>query len=327
VGLAWSALEEMSVRGTWGQSISAPTLSDLDEAQNTVVPYKLPDAASPTGFTNTLLRLGQNSGLTVEHATSWTTGLDFTPKLELPGLSLSLTYFDINFRNRIASPTFNGNILNDPSLAEFVTRDPSAALVAATCASGTYALGTPAECLQSAPGAVIDLRTQNIDSIRTRGIDFSTSYERPGAYGSLKLGIQGTYLLEFSERQAPDLPTAQLLNTENNPIDVKLRGIVSWQGNRFGATAGINFQNRYEDTASMPNRSISSYTTVDLQLRYELGSFDGSWLDNTHLELNAINLFNVSPPFLNNQIAALGYDQENADPNGRQLSIQIRKAW
>jgi hypothetical protein len=50
-------------------------------------------------------------------------------------------------------------------------------------------------------------------------------------------------------------------------------------------------------------------------------------LQNTFVELNAINVFNVSPPFLNNQIAAIGYDQENADPDGRLLSLQVRKTW
>jgi outer membrane receptor protein involved in Fe transport len=106
-----------------------------------------------------------------------------------------------------------------------------------------------------------------------------------------------------------------------------MRGTISWQRNRFGATTGINFQNHYRDTASQPNRNVSSFTTVDAQLRYELGSHDSGWLQNTRIELNAINLFNVSPPFLNNHQVMLGYDQENADPYGRLLSFQIRKAW
>ena len=40
-----------------------------------------------------------------------------------------------------------------------------------------------------------------------------------------------------------------------------------------------------------------------------------------------INLFNKSPPFLNNAVAQLGYDQENADPSGRLVSLQVRKNW
>ncbi len=119
----------------------------------------------------------------------------------------------------------------------------------------------------------------------------------------------------------------QLLNTQNNPINIKLRGMLTWQQVRWGATLAINFQNHYRDTLSEPNRNISSLTTFDSQLRYSPTAFGAGWLQNTVLELNAVNLFNVSPPFLNNATAGLGYDQENADPTGRLLSIQVRKSW
>ena len=43
--------------------------------------------------------------------------------------------------------------------------------------------------------------------------------------------------------------------------------------------------------------------------------------------MNARNVFNIDPPFLNNQITYIGYDQENANPYGRQLSLELRKTW
>jgi iron complex outermembrane receptor protein len=106
-----------------------------------------------------------------------------------------------------------------------------------------------------------------------------------------------------------------------------MRATLSWQQRRWGATVGVNFQNHYTDTVSEPNRAVSSYTTFDTQLRCELAPFSAGFLSNTRLELNAINVFNVSPPFLNNQQAALGYDQENAGPYGRLVSLQVRKSW
>jgi outer membrane receptor protein involved in Fe transport len=119
----------------------------------------------------------------------------------------------------------------------------------------------------------------------------------------------------------------QLLNTQNNPINLRMHGALAWQQRRWGATLGVNFQNHYRDTVSEPNRTVKSYTTFDTQLRYELAPFSTNFLQNTRLELNAINVFNVSPPFLNNSIAGLGYDQENADPYGRLVGIQVRKTW
>jgi iron complex outermembrane recepter protein len=326
-GLLWSPLESTAFRGTWGRSISPPTLASLDQTANQVVTDPLPDASSHTGVTNTLVKAGGNSSLTVQSAKSWTTGLDFTPRVQIPGLSISLTYFDINFSDRIATPPVDANLLNDPGLAEFIIRNPTAAQIAAACGSGIYALGTIQQCLNSNPGAIFDARQQNIGSVRTRGLDVSAAWERSTDYGNIKLGFEGTYLFEFSQQATPTSPAESLLNTENNPVNLKLRTTAAWQRSRFGVTTGLNFQNSYRDTGSIPNRPVSAFATVDAQLRYELGSYDGGWLQNTRLELNAINLFNVSPPFLNNQAASLGYDQANADPLGRQLSLQIRKAW
>jgi outer membrane receptor protein involved in Fe transport len=143
----------------------------------------------------------------------------------------------------------------------------------------------------------------------------------------LKVRLDGTYLLDFTQQQGPDAPGVQVLNTPNNPINIKARSTVSWYQPRWGATLGVNFQNHYTDRASDPPRNVRSYTTFDAQLRYDLAPFSTGLLQNTLVELNAVNVFNVGPPFLNNQVAALGYDQENADPDGRLLSLQVRKTW
>jgi iron complex outermembrane receptor protein len=181
--------------------------------------------------------------------------------------------------------------------------------------------------LQSGANVILDARSQNLQAVRTEGIDINSSYERRWSRGTLKLRLDGTYLLDFTQQNTPGSPAQQLLNTQNNPIDIRLRGSVSWQQLRWGATVGVNFQNHYTDIASDPPRNVRSYATFDAQLRYNLEPFGTGFLQNTLLELNAVNLFNVSPPFLDNRIAKLGYDQENADPYGRLLSIQVSKSW
>ena len=326
-GLLWAPFDAVAFRGTWGRSIRAPTLSDLDTSQNVLFPYTLPDKSSPQGASNVLIESGKAFGLTMEHARSWTAGIDIDARQWASGLTLSATYFNIDFRNRIDIPAFNQNILDDPGLAGLITRNPTAAQLDSACAQGRYLLGSAADCRQSGALAILDLRTQNLGSVRTRGIDFNTTYDRPWGAGTLKLGLDGTYLFNFTETAAPAAPPQQLLDTQNNPINLKMHGTVSWQQRRWGATVGSNFQNHYRDTASVPNRTVSSYTTFDTQLRYELAPDGVNFLHNTRVELNAINVFNASPPFLNNAIAKLGYDQENADPYGRLLSIQVRKTW
>jgi len=327
LGMRWAPWNALAFRGTWGRSIRAPTMSDRDTTQNAVYPYVLPDGRSATGQSAVLIESGNNAKLTVEHARSWTTGFDLNPHEWLSGLVLSGTYFDISFQNRIDSPPLSSNILNDPTLAYIVTRDPTAQQIQSACSQGMFIGGTPEDCTKVGAAAILDARIQNIASLRTRGIDLRATYERSWSAGTLRAGLDGTYLFEFTETEGPDSPAAQLLNTQNNPINLKLKGSLSWSQSRWGATLGVNFQNSYTDVASQPQRNIRAYTTLDTQIRYELAPLSTGPLRNTRVELNAINIFNTSPPFLNNSIAGLGYDQENADPYGRLLSIQVRKTW
>jgi iron complex outermembrane receptor protein len=327
LGVAWSAFEAVVFRGTWSRSIRAPTLVDLDTSHNLIIPYVLTDKASPQGFSRVLIESGRNSNLRVERARSWTAGFDIDPREWIPGLTFSATYFNIHFRDRIQTPVLGANVLNDPSFAGLITRNLDPALIADVCAHGQYYGGTKADCMQFPAAAILDIRSQNRESLRTQGFDLNTAYERGWRPGTLKLRLDGTYLLDFTQQQSPGAPEAQLLNTQNNPINIKLHGAASWRQQRWGATLGVNFQNHYTDTASDPHRHVSSYTTFDAQLRYDLAPFGTGLLQNTLVELNAVNVFNVSPPFLNNQIAGIGYDQENADPDGRLLSLQVRKTW
>ncbi|HVO45088.1 MAG TPA: TonB-dependent receptor [Steroidobacteraceae bacterium] len=327
VGVLWSPVEAIALRGTWSKSVRAPTLADLNEAHNVAIEYVLPDSAAPGGATNVLVWSGKNAALSMEHARNWTAGLDLKPDTVIPGVAASLTYFDVLFRDRIQSPMLTGDFLDEPGLAPLVTRNPSTALLTAVCNQSTYLQGTAADCAHLPVGALIDLRLHNVGRVSTRGFDLLGSFEHAFEQGRLRLSLSGTDLLRFSQAQTAASPVMNVLDTQNNPIDLRLRATVGWQRRAIGMSAAVNFQNHYRDTADQPARRVDSFTTIDLQLRYDMGMSSGSWLANTRFTLNALNLFNVSPPFLNNRIAGLGYDQENADPLGRQLSLQVRKSW
>ena len=98
-------------------------------------------------------------------------------------------------------------------------------------------------------------------------------------------------------------------------------------GIQNGVATFVNFENRYRDTLSVPNRGVSAWTTVDLQLSYETTGDALGWLGHAQFVLNTQNLFDVDPPFLNNNAAGVGYDQENADLYGRMVSFEVRKRW
>jgi iron complex outermembrane recepter protein len=187
--------------------------------------------------------------------------------------------------------------------------------------------GSAAACMNSAPGAIVDLRVLNLATLETDGIDFSSRYQHALPLGQLRLDLNGTWLLHFKQAQTPDAPLTSLLSTENEPINLRMRATAGWDLAGFRAQVAANFANGYHDIASTPPRRIDSWTTIDLQLRYDLPETSSRWLRGTRIELNARNVFNVDPPFLNNLMVAIGYDQENANPYGRLLSLELRKNW
>ena len=322
--LVWSPIKGFAFRGTWSRSLRPPSLVDLDATHNgsTVIPQP----TAPGGLTNALFWTGGNAGLRPERATSWTTGLDFTPDL-LPELSLGITWFRTTFKDRIQATTYNSSILDDPAYSAVVTHNPSAAEVAYVCNHSVYTPVVFAQCANAPVDVLVDLRVRNLGVLLTDGLDFNASYALPTPAGQLKFTLNGTWLRDFSEAQTPDQPLTSLLNTENEPINLRLRASTAWRYRNWSTLLAANFTNSYRDTASVPARRVDSWTTVDLQLRYDFSDEAGSWQHGMSIEFNARNLFNVDPPFLNNAVTVIGYDQENADPYGRLLSLQLRKRW
>jgi iron complex outermembrane receptor protein len=323
-GLLWSPNSEVNVRGTWAKSFKPPSLTDLVQKNSYSALITVPDPSSPTGTSTILGRYGTNPDLRPESARTWTLGADFAPK-SLPGLSFSLNYFDVSYSGRIQDEVLGSDLLSQPGNAWLVNRNFTAAQLNAVCTQSVF-VGAPGSCTTTSISAIVDNRLRNIALLNTRGLDLIGRYGFDSPVGKFDFGLNGAYLFNYSQSNAPGSPLVDIVSTQNNPIDLKLRGSAAWTRRSFGITSYVNFANSYRDTLSVPNRSIASWTTVDLQLSYETGGDNLGWLGNMRFSLNAQNLFDTYPPFLNNP-QGVGYDQENADLYGRIVSLDVRKRW
>jgi outer membrane receptor protein involved in Fe transport len=120
-----------------------------------------------------------------------------------------------------------------------------------------------------------------------------------------------------------------LVDTVGNPPSLRLVGTLSWTRGGWALRATVNHTGGYRDVASVPARSVDSWTTADLNVGYriERGS---SWFANTQLNLGLKNVLDQHPPFVNRFDLAsgtLGYDAANASLLGRQVSLQLVKRW
>ncbi|MGH8261289.1 MAG: TonB-dependent receptor domain-containing protein, partial [Steroidobacteraceae bacterium] len=322
-GLDWSPIAHFTLEGSWGRSFSAPDLADLDESANQLAITVLPDPKSPSGTSAVLLWTGGNEDLRDETATTWTAGARFDALADR--LTFAVTYFDIDYVGRIERIDYSASFLTDPVYAALVTRDPTPAERQNACGRGMF-VGTAADCTGAPIAALIDMRLNNVAATQTSGFDLAAKYRTVLRAGELESGLDATYLLAFRQTQFDGTPSENLLDTTGYPIDLRLRGTLSFRHGPFTAAGAVNYFDSYRDTFSDPERRIGSWTTVDLQLSYALGQGGPAALAGTAVTLAAQNVLNTNPPFVDNP-AGVGYDPENADLLGRLMSLTLRKDW
>lgn len=322
---AWSPFKSLKIRATDAWIFKPPNLGDLSETRAGSVFGSLPDPSSASGQSIALIAFGGNRELRAERGRSWSVGLDYSP-LAVPGLTLALTHYDIFIDGRIGSIDLSSNVLSDPRFAAFVIRDPTPQQRATACNRGAFVGGDLNSCLTAPITAIVDGRLLNLSRIRTRGFDVAAKYTQSTPVGDFEFGLDGTYVSEFAEALTSTSPLVDIVNTQHNPLSVRARASFGYKFRRIDAAAFLNYAGRYRDTASVPERSVGAWTTLDAQVSYDLNTLSESLWSGLRLSASVQNLFGVHPPFLNNQVG-VGYDQENAQPLGRVVSVSIRKRW
>ncbi|RRN63603.1 TonB-dependent receptor [Caulobacter sp. 602-1] len=323
VGVIWQPAQDLTVKASYGTSFRAPALPELND------PYVITPILLPVngGQLPSLVFQGGNNSLKPETATSWTTGLELRPS-RAPGLRLSATLYQTRFENRIARPVLD-NIavaLSSPELVSFrtlVNPASNAADRAAVLAlvNDPHALGTGAFGVDTY-GAIIEARNVNTGSLLVRGLDLSGSYDTSIAGDPVVFNGALSWLMRYRRAVTPTATATELSGRAGYPADLRARVSATWTHGATSTTVGVN---HVGDSADEIGRRIKPWTTMDLQVRLRPTLPGFAWR-GLLLALNVQNLFDADPPFYDSPLA-IAYDPANADPIGRQISIQLIKAW
>jgi iron complex outermembrane recepter protein len=178
VGGIYAPFADLRLRATRSRDIRAPNNAELFATTAGLAQLRNPWS----GVTTQITTINQPSPtLKPEKADTWTVGGVFTPRF-IPGLTVSVDYYDINIKGAISS--FSSQSILDNCFAEtgtpffcnFVTR------------TGTGA------------GTVVDLvavQLLNIAGVRTRGIDFAASYRTRIGESELTLRGMASYVKDL----------------------------------------------------------------------------------------------------------------------------------
>jgi iron complex outermembrane receptor protein len=305
-GLTWEPFPGLTLKSTYGTSFRAPTFTEVSTIAGGAGLYfdTLPDFS---GNSIGIGIAGGNPNLKPETAKTWSFGVEAAPP-SIPGLFLTVNHFRINYSNQIQALRGTAGILTNPLYASFVTRNPSAAAIAALVGSG---LPVNNAINQSQVTFFVDGRRQNLGKSLMNGLDGVLSYNWDWGSAKMDAGVQGTYILKYMFESVPGAGLTNVLNTFGFSNKFRMQADIGVEYNSFRARATLNHLGGYDNGTVNPVQHVKSYETVDLMLGY---TFD----ERFTLSVDARNLFNQDPPFVD---TTRGYDPQASNPVPRMISF------
>lgn len=270
-GFTWDLTEQFSLRGSWGTSFRAPSVTDLNPNAvtsgtnllyfntNPAITNAVPPFFIFPGQANFALMLGSNPDLEPEESENWSVTAGFQHE----GLDIGVTYWNIDFDRAISFPGTIAGLLNapfDPAFAppgyggwgEFIipVNNP------VTCDNSDITTADPVlqEFLESVNydflagagdfgtlsslrtafcqvNAIADSRIQNLASVHLSGIDFNVSYFHQVGEVDLQWRLAASQQIDYDVSARPGDPAMNQIGDLNAGA-----GGFEWRGNA-GVTA------------------------------------------------------------------------------------------
>ena len=328
IGINWTPLDGVKVHASYGTSFRAPLLSELVGPLKGVFVQTYADPQAPSGTSVGYTAGGGNTQLKPETATTYSVGVDYQP---VERAKLSLNYFTINYKDQISSYLSDLTILQQPAqLGSLITRCPSAAC---TSLINQYVVPGPVfGPILANPSVFVNGQELNLGRTHAAGFDFQGSYAIPtDHWGQFTVGLSGSLFTQYQVQFTPSGQSFDELNTIGYPLKLRMRGNAGWEFGPVRAIAFVNYVNGYTNTQVTPNEPISSYTTMDVNLVYDLGkSVAQTWARDLTFTVHVNNLFDTDPPYVNIPISPNGgggFDPNAASPIGRLVSVAIGKRF
>ncbi len=325
LGVIYAPNSDLTFKASWGKSFKAPTLVQRYSSQTGI--YYMASTFGDVGYpaeSTALWLSGGNEDLRPERARTWSASLAFHPEA-LPNIEAELTWFDIDYSERILQPITSYDVFGNRTYTDFVTYDPTEAAQATALAGTSYFYNNVGEAYDvSKVVAIIDGRYVNASRQRIKGVDLSGSYRFDLGSGRLAVRGSASWLDSTQALTATQTPYA-LAGTLFWPARVSGRVGAVW--NQGGLTASVfgNYKSGVKNTTD--GTDGASFTTFDCTLRYETGESNGL-LGNMAFELAGQNLLNRAPPlYAAPSLSYAPYDSTNYSAVGRFLSVSLTKHW
>ncbi|MDT8279938.1 MAG: TonB-dependent receptor [Erythrobacter sp.] len=294
----------------------------------------------PAGQVN--LTDGGNPNLQAEEADTWTVGVVFTPDF-VPGLSVTVDYYNINLTDAITSPTvdsvfigcFGSNFRTNPVVTAASASDP----LCVDSIRRNPATGNLFGSVATTPGIITAV--SNLGQIKTDGIDLVINYATDLGFAGLNLNFNGNWTDTNSFDANSNDPTdtvfecAGFFGTNCGSITPEFaftqRSTLSFE--RVDASLLWRYIDSVELERSVFNASgqapfLDEFETIGAEHYFDLTvRFQAT--ENFAFTAAVINLFDNDPKVVGSNIGSTSFNSGNIfpstyDPLGRRFSVTGR---
>ena len=356
IGLTWRPNDELLFRGSWGTSFRAPTLIEANPAtvgqtnrvfvSNGAGDPNIPITNVSTGQSAVLSRTGNTAGLRPESAEIWSLGAEYQPNYA-PGLKLGLTYYSVDYEDRIENLPNQTLILSSPENLELYRDFFITAPQPGTCVNGDYSTYNPAYLpWLTDPNAVYSPTTindcsltgiitggrLNLGNVKQSGLDFTANYTRETGWGDFRVSGSFSKILNLEKSVVAGGELFDALDTYGFQVSERGRFGVNWRRGGWGADVTANYVGSYLNDATitvagvkLPDAQVPSWTTLDTGVSYEFGQDNANPLDGVRIALSVQNVTDKDPPIVLSGTNAV--DLGNHNPFGRIWQFEVTKRF
>jgi outer membrane receptor protein involved in Fe transport len=293
---------------------ATPTATEAQCALTGVKPGQYGNiSANPANQYSALF--GGNPNLLPEKADTWTLGAILQPRF-VPGLALTVDYFNIKVKNVIGGPAFL-DVINDCIAGDA----SSCALIHRNTATGSLWQGS-----DLATAGYIILLNRNFPGtgLLTKGFDFQGSYSRRlGGLGTLNASFVGTLLTDEAGAGVGDVGSFAGLQPVPKWRHTMRLGLTLPNGlgisTRWRHFSGVDCQPA-DPAAGIPNTGCGTVANpipgnerLSAADYFDL-AFTARLAQRLNLRLGANNIFDTDPPLAGGQVVPAGFGNGNTFP-------------
>lgn len=325
IGITYQPTHDLTLKGAWGTSFKAPTLSQQNTVRQGVLLYPVFYLPTPPTNRNVLQISGGSKELEPEKATTLTLTAELKPQ-SVPGLRLEASYFNVRYKSRVVRPIADSSqafkteyadlILLNPTLEQVLAATAALPLGVQNQTTGAY---DPANL-----AAIIFNQLQNAARQHIEGVDASASYEFSGGGNQFNLEASASYL-KSDQRLSAGQPAIVRAGTIFNPPHWRGRTSAGWRRGSIGATLAYNYIGGTDDNRSTTTYKVAGFHSADATVSWQPEG-SGLWSGWSFL-LSGQNILNEKPSTIRSSVTSPTYDATNYPSAGRLVSFTVSKAW